>query len=140
MGPSKLVVTDKNFDSSSDLKINLGILPISLLFDCRAATYSHSIMNKNEVCLLKLSFKITNSKFFNTIELKKSFTQTNSICNLHEKSIIKKGILRHNSLPGNYLLMSYSQSCKKQNISSFFLMNIRRTRRQANMVQLLGNL
>ena len=31
----------QKFESSSDLKMNLGILPISLLFDCRAATYCH---------------------------------------------------------------------------------------------------
>ena len=38
----------QKFDSSSDLKMNLGILPISLLFDYRAATYCHSIMNKKK--------------------------------------------------------------------------------------------
>ena len=31
----------QKFESSSDLKMNLRILPISLLFDCRAATYCH---------------------------------------------------------------------------------------------------
>ena len=54
----------QKFDSSSDLKMNLGILPISLLFDCRVATYCHSILNKT--CLLKLSFEIINSKFLYT--------------------------------------------------------------------------
>ena len=36
------------FDSSSDPKLNLGILPISLLFDFRAAPYCHSIMYKKK--------------------------------------------------------------------------------------------
>ena len=38
----------QKFDSSSDLKMNLGILPISLLFDYWAATYCHSIMNNKK--------------------------------------------------------------------------------------------
>ena len=52
----KICFRRQKFDSSSDIKISLGILLISLLFDCRAATYCHSIMKTKEACLLKFSF------------------------------------------------------------------------------------
>ena len=45
LGHQKLFSQTK-FDSSSNLKIKLGILPISLSFECRAATYCHSIIKK----------------------------------------------------------------------------------------------
>ena len=54
----------QKFDSFSDLKINLGMLPISLLFDCRAATYCHSIMNRKKPTFSCSALKLPTPSFY----------------------------------------------------------------------------
>ena len=109
MGHQSLFSQTK-FESS---KMNLGILPISLLFDYRAATYCHSIMNKKKPFFSSSALKLPTASFYIHECTQKIFTQTISKCNLHEKSIIKRGILQHDSFSKKYLLMSYSLSKKK---------------------------
>ena len=53
----------QKFDSS-DLKMILGILPISLLFDCRAATYCHSIMNKKKPTCSSSALNLPTASFY----------------------------------------------------------------------------
>ena len=108
----------QKFDSSSDLKMNFGLLPISLLFDYRTATYCHGIMNKKKPAFSSSALKLPNASFYIHKRSQKIFTQTISKCNLH-KGIIKRGILQHNSFPRNYLSMSYSLAKKKY--KQFFL-------------------
>ena len=103
----------QKFDSSSDLKINLGILPISLLFDYGAATYCHSIVNKKKPAFLSSALKLPTASFFIHERTQKIFTQIISKCNLHEKRIIKRSVLQHKYFPRNYLSMSYSLAKKK---------------------------
>ena len=89
----------QEFDSSSDLKMNIGMLPISLLFEYRAATYSHSIMYRKKPAISSSALKLPTASFCIHERTQKIFTQSISKCNLHEKRIIIKGILQHNSFP-----------------------------------------
>ena len=66
----------QKFDSSSDLKMNLGMLPISLLFDYRAATYCHSIMNKKKPAFSSSALKLPIASFYIHERTQKIFTQT----------------------------------------------------------------
>ena len=110
----------QKFDSSSDLKMKLGILPISLLFDYRAATYCHGIMNKKETCLLKLSFEITNRKFLYTRANSKKFLPRqfqNAIC-------MKKVLLKEvfcSTILSQEIICQYHTVLQRRNISCFFL-------------------
>ena len=54
----------QKFDSSSDLKINFGVLPVSLLFDYRSATYCHSIMNKKSSAFSGSALKLPTASFY----------------------------------------------------------------------------
>ena len=103
----------QKFDSSSDLKMNIGILPILLnLFDYRAATYCHSIMNKKKLAFSTSALKLPTASFHIHERTQiKNFTQTISKCILLEKSTIKRGILQHNSFPNNFF-GNFIQSCK----------------------------
>ena len=57
----------KKIDSCFDLKINVGILNISLLFEYKAATNCHYILNDNKAAILNYSaFELTNSKILHT--------------------------------------------------------------------------
>ena len=70
--------------------MNLGILPISLLFDYRAATYCHSIMNKEKPAFSSSALKLPTASFYIHKRTQKIFTQTTSKCNLHEKYYLKR--------------------------------------------------
>ena len=117
--------------------MNLGILPISLLFDYRAATYCHSIMNKKKPTFSSSALKLPTASFYIHERTQKIFTQTISKCYLHDKNIFKRGILQHNS---QEIIWQCHTVLQRRNISSFFVMNTRRTRRKPNIVQLLGNI
>ena len=93
--------------------MNLGILPNSLLFDYRAATYCHSIMNKKKPAFSSSALKLPTASFYIHKRTQKNFTRTISKCNLHEKSTIQRVILQHNYFPRNYLSISYSLAKKK---------------------------
>ena len=75
----------QKFDSSSDLKMKLGILPISLPFDYRANTYIHDIMKKKKTAFSSSAVKLPTARFYIRERTQKIFTQTISKCNLHEK-------------------------------------------------------
>ena len=76
----------QKFDSSSDLKMNLGILPISLLFDYKAATYCYCIMNKKKPAFSSSALKLPTASFFIQERTQKISNQTISKSNFHEKN------------------------------------------------------
>ena len=79
----------QKFDSSSDLKMNLDILPNSLLFGWRAATYCHSIMNKKKPVFSSSALKLPAASFQIHERTHKIFTKTISKCKMHEKKSIR---------------------------------------------------
>ena len=128
----------QKFDSSSDLKMKLGILPISLLFDYRAATYCHGIMNKKKPAFSSSALKLPTASFYIHERTQKIFTQTISKCKLHKKLLLKEVFC--STILSQETICQCHTVLHRRNISSFFLMNTRRTRRKPNMVQLLGNI
>ena len=119
--------------------MNLVILPISLLFDYRAATYCHSIMNIKKPAFSSSALKLPTASFFlYTSELKKILPRQfqNAIC--MKKVLLKKVFC--STILSQEIICQCHTVLQRRNISSFFLMNTRRTRRKPNMVQLLGNI
>ena len=104
----------QKFDSSSDLKMNLGLLPISLFFDYRAATYCHSITKKKMPAFSSSALKLPTESFYIHEPTHKIFTQTISKCNLHEKVIIRRGILSAAQFFPKKLFVNVIQSCKEE--------------------------
>ena len=76
-------------------------------------TYCHSIMNKKKPAFSSSALKLPTAIFCIHERTQKLFTQTISKSSLHEKGIIKRSVLQHNSFPRNYLSMWYSLAEKK---------------------------
>ena len=125
----------QKFDSSSDLKMNLRILPISLLFGYRAATYCHGIMNKKKPAFSSSALKLPTASFYVHERTQKIFTQTTSKCNLHEKKLLLKEVFCGTIFSQENICQCH-KFLQRRNISCFFLMYTRRIRRKPNMVQL----
>ena len=128
----------QKFGSSSDLKMNIGILPISLVFDYRAATYCDNITNKKKPAFWSSALKLSIASFYIHERTQNFFTQTTSKCNLHEKSFFKK--VFSSTIPSQEIIRQCHTVLQRRKLNSFFLMNTRRTRRKPNMFQLLGNI
>ena len=81
----QILFSQTKFDSLSNLKMNIGILPISLFFDYRAANYCHSILNKKKPAFSSSALKLPTESFYIHGRTQQIFTQTISKCSLHEK-------------------------------------------------------
>ena len=106
----------QKFDSSSDLKMNIAILPISLLFDYVAATYCHSIVNKRKPALSSSTLKLPTANFYINERTQKFLPRQfqKAICmkKYHSERYSAAQFFRR-----NYFLMSYSLAKKKYNIN-----------------------
>ena len=115
--------------------MNFGILPISLLFYCRAAICCHSIMNKKKPGFSSSALKLPTASFYIHEWTEKFLAKKfqNAVC-------MKKVLLREvfcSTILFQEIICQCHTILQRRNISSFFLMNTRRTRRISNMVQLL---
>ena len=108
----------QKFDSSSDLKMNLGILPISLLFDYRAATYCHSIMNKKKPAFSSSALKLPTASFYIHERTQKILPRQfqNAIC---MKKVLLKEVF-YSTILSQEIICQCHTVLQRRNISCFF--------------------
>ena len=98
--------------------MNLCILPISLLFDYRAAIYCHSIMNKKKPAFSSSALKLPTPFFYIHEQTQKIFTQT-----ILYATCMKK-VLQREVFSGTIRFQTIICQChevlQRTNISSFF--------------------
>ena len=112
----------RKHESSRDLKIKNNILPIKYLLEDRNATYCRLVMNNTKPAFNeKRGVKLATNQFYSQKRTGELIYCAKSSSKILDRSVIKKGIDIHNSMPKSFL--SKTEKSAKKHYKNFFFGN-----------------